>query len=254
MTQGTLAILLPGNEGWTANARPGLWSRPLYADADAGLFFGWIRFDAMATTGMHQHLGPAFSYIVEGALNDFQGAVETGQMGINLSPATHEAIAYRPTLFVARLEAPVLYLEDAAAGDAALHTGARTGAITVQRPEDLPDLNITVADLPMVPTSIAGVGRRMIFDYRGTSTNRRCVQLQMLPGMRLPRFHTVDRLDLFMLGGSAQAGDSLLPTGCLASFAPGSDVSITSRFGALIILWSDGPVEVEGSALDPLGF
>jgi len=60
----------------------------------------------MAGTGMHKHLGPAFSYIVEGALTDFQGEVVAGQMGINLSPATHEAIAYRPTCFVARLEAP----------------------------------------------------------------------------------------------------------------------------------------------------
>lgn len=254
MVDDSLALLLPEPDGWSKNDRPGLWNKPLYAHSDTGSFFGWIRFDAMATTGVHQHLGPAYSFILQGALHDFQGSVEVGQMGINLSPATHEAIAYRPTLFVARLEAPVLYGDAPQSRTGALHTGGRAGPIVAQRPEDLPDLNITVADLPMVPTSMAGVGRRVIHVNREGGSEKRCVQLQMLPGTSLRPFRTLHRIDIFMLAGSAQLVQGDLPTGCLVSFEPGREVQLTSRFGALLFVWADGAVETDGDTPDPFGF
>lgn len=246
-----LDVLAASAEGWTAGARPGHHHRPLYADRDAGRFFGWIRFDAMADTGIHQHLGPAFSYFLEGGLYDYQGRVVAGQMGINFSPATHEAIAYRPTTFVARLEAPVLTLGD---GEP-VHTGARAGQVENARPERLPDLNVTVDSLPMVPTAYAGVGRRTVHDYLGTGFDRRCVQLQLMPDAVLPTFTTVDRLDIFMVGGSVEANGVSIGNGALASVPLGSEVAIRTRFGALFFAWSEAPVELAGPATqDPFGF
>lgn len=248
-------ILTPSmTDGWGKAARPGMSHRPLYADPEAGLFFGWIRFEAMASTGLHKHLGPAFSYIVEGSLFDMQGEVVAGQMGINLSPATHDAIAYRPTLFVARLEAPVMYMGNEQGGAAALHTGARTGEIVHDRPEDLPDINLTVADMPMVPTGLPNVGRRVIYGHRRDGAERRCVQLQMMPGASLPRFTTTDRLDIFVLGGGMQVGTEIVGPGALVAIAPGQEIAIDSRFGALFFAWSDAPVRLAAEGRDPFGF
>jgi hypothetical protein len=246
-----LAILPPSStEGWLAAARPGLWSRPLYADAEQGRFFGWIRFEAMAATGLHRHLGPASSYFVEGGLHDFQGEVVAGQMGINLDGATHDAIAYRPTLFVARLESPVVYLGDDVRG--ALHTGARAGEIIHEDSARLPDINITVDDLPLTLTDAPGVARRMVFDYGGAGVHRRCVQLQMLPGASLPRFRTRDRLDLFVLGGGVEIGATSVGSGALAAIAGGCEIELASLHGALLFAWSEAPVEIDGA--DPFGF
>ncbi|HEX8553580.1 MAG TPA: hypothetical protein VF695_02630, partial [Sphingomonas sp.] len=161
-----------------------------------------------------------------------------------------------PTLFVARLEAPVLYMEGAEGGARALHTGARTGDVTNDRPEELPDLNITVADLPMVPTSFPGVGRRLVHDYRTTGFNRRCVQIQMLPDTVLPNFQTADRLDLFVLGGSLGMNGDLIANGSLVAIEPGQSIDLATRYGALFFAWSDAPVvpRDRSSFRDPFGF
>jgi len=248
-----IAVLPPSaTQGWSAAPRPGLWSRPLYADGEQGRFFGWIRFEAMATTGLHRHLGPASSYFVEGGLYDLQGEVVAGQMGINLSGATHDAIAYRPTLFVARLEAPVIYLGGEGSAAGAVHTGARAGAIVHDNAEQLPDINVTVDALPMAPTSMPRIGRRMVFDYRGTGLERRCVQLQMLPGAAVPWFRTRDRLDLFVLGGGIDVGGAEVGAGAIAAIDGDREVILSSPHGALVFAWSDAPVET--AAADPFGF
>lgn len=245
-----LRVLETSADGWADGARPGHSQRALYADPAAGRFFGFIRFAPFANTGLHQHLGPAFSYFLQGGLYDFQGRVVAGQMGINFSPATHEAIAYEPTLFVARLEGGVMTLGDGAA----VHTGAQTGEVRNRRPETLPDLNVTVDALPMTPTGMAGIGRRIVHDYLGTGFDRRCVQLQLLPDAELPPFRTEATLDLFMLGGSVELNGRPVPNGALATVAPGVDVQLKTRFGALVFAWSEGAVRLAGPGRDPFGF
>ena len=79
------------------------------------------------------------------AFTDYRGAIKTHEMGINLKGATHDAIAYGRTEFVARLEAPVIYPPEVQLHD--LHAGARHGRIVNPAPEVAPDINIAVDTL-----------------------------------------------------------------------------------------------------------
>src|SRR5258708_12512339 len=73
---------------WTDANKAGIRLQPVRADRDQGLCLGFLAFDAMATTGIHQHTGPAFSYFLHGALADHQGPARAALIGINpaLSP------------------------------------------------------------------------------------------------------------------------------------------------------------------------
>ena len=54
-------------------------------------------------SGLHQHQGVATSFILQGGLSDYQGAVHLHEVGINYRGSTHDAIAYEPTVLVSKL-------------------------------------------------------------------------------------------------------------------------------------------------------
>ena len=58
---------------------------------------------------------------------------------------------------------------------------AWSGEIRNPFPEAPPDINVAVDRLPAMPTSAAGVTRRMIFDYALSNGEHRYVQMGMLP-------------------------------------------------------------------------
>jgi hypothetical protein len=100
----------------------------------------------------------------------------------------------------------------------------------------------------------------MVFDYQGTGTDRRCAMLAMLPGARIPRFATRDRLDLFVVAGDLVA-EPVAGTPARAEAAgflvvePGATLSLRSDYGAQVIAWSEAPVSAEDPAgADPFGF
>lgn len=74
--------------------------------------------------------------------------------------------------------------------DYALHTGPRFGAIRNPNPEALPDINVPVDALHARPTGVAGVSRKMIFDYAVAGGGHRYAQMCMLPGSTTPVFTT----------------------------------------------------------------
>jgi hypothetical protein len=190
---------------------------------------------------LHQHLGVATSYVVQGSLCDYGGTVVRGQMGINLKGATHDAVAYEKCLLVARLEAPVIYPPHDGPLHR-LHAGARHSEIVNPAPEVMPDINITVEALPLATTSLAGVSRRMIFDYKGTGDDRRLVQLQLLPGARVPAHRTTALVEWFVMGGDVSVGNHEARGGCFACIDPDSEVMLSSRYGALLLAWAEGPI------------
>ena len=70
-------------------------------------------------------LGVASSFVVQGGLTDYHGAVRLHQAGINVKGSTHDAIAYEQTVLASRLEGPVLYPP---AGEiTGVHAGSRYG-------------------------------------------------------------------------------------------------------------------------------
>jgi len=240
---------------WRETEKTGMRLAAVRASREEGKFLGYILFERFAKTGLHQHLGPAFSYFLEGGLADYQGAARAGDVGINLAGATHAAIAYAPTLLASRLEAPVIYPSEAAVQGETLHTGASAGEIVNHAPEVLPDINIPLEALPWQATMRAGVQRRMIFDYATTPHARRHACLRLLPGTRLPPFVAGGLVDIFVIGGDLTLGGESRAGGDFMVIEPGARVEMATGFGALLLVWAEAPVAWEDApAPDLFGF
>jgi hypothetical protein len=237
---------------WVDTNQSGIRLKPVRATRESGKFLGYLAFDGMTNTGVHQHLGPAFSYFLSGGLSDYQGTASMGQMGINLAGATHDAIAYAPTLMAAKLEAPVLYAEAASAVGQAIHEGARAGEIINREPELLPDINITVDQLPWIGTAYAGVQRRTVFDYAPTDLDRRCIEVRLLPGAKTQMLEATAPMDVFVRGGDLAAGNVHVTGGGFVVIEPGSRFALSSQYGALAFFWLEGRLLDAANGLDAL--
>lgn len=227
---------------WVEAGKAGITQKIVRADHAKGRYLGLVAFDELVTSGLHQHLGVATSYFLQGALSDFCGAAVRGQVGINLKGATHDAVAYERCVLAARLEAPVIY-PPADGPVHRLHAGARQAGIVNPAPEVMPDINVTVDALPMTATQVAGVGRRMIFDYAKTETDRRLVQLQLLPGASIPAHRTTDLVEWFVVGGDVRVGDVSARGGSFVVIEPGTEVTIASSYGAQLLCWAEGRID-----------
>jgi anti-sigma factor ChrR (cupin superfamily) len=227
---------------WTDAGKAGISQKVVRADHAKGRYLGLIAFEPLIASGLHQHLGVATSYFLQGSLCDYAGTAVRGQMGINLKGATHDAVAYEKCLLVARLEAPVIYPPQDGPLHR-LHAGAMHSEIVNPAPEVMPDINITVEALPLAATSVAGVSRRMIFDYKGTDDDRRLVQLQILPGTSVPAHRTSAIVEWFVCGGDVLVGNRDAKAGSFVCLEPETEVVLSSRYGALLLAWAEGPVE-----------
>ncbi len=225
---------------WQTAGKAGLALKPVREDREKGRFLGLVAFEPITRSGLHQHTGVATSFILDGGLTDYQGSVGLHEAGINLKGATHDAVAYQRSLLVSRLEAPVIYPAETGR-DYALHTGPRFGAIRNSNPEAPPDINVAVDRLPALPTAIAGVTRKMIFDYALSKGEHRYVQMGMLPGSAAPAFTTAAPLELWVRGGDLRVGGKVATANCFVIVEAGATVEISSSFGALFHAWSEGP-------------
>lgn len=239
---------------WRETAKRGMHLAPVRASREDGRYLGYLRFERLAETGVHQHLGPAFSYFLSGGLTDFQGTAAAGEMGINLEGATHTAISYGETLAASRLEAPVIYPSEESVRGEVLHTGATAGEIENLAPEILPDINVGLETLPWAPLRWGGVQRRMVFDYRETEHDRRNVQLRLLPGTVTAPFQTTAPVDLFVIGGDLSAGGEMASSGGFMVIEVGARVQLSSRHGASAIAWAEGPTRPEEDLPCLMGF
>ena len=239
---------------WIETEKTGMRLAPVRASREDGQYLGYLLFERFAETGVHQHLGPAFSYFLQGGLPDLQGTARAGEMGINLEGATHTAISYGQTLAASRLEAPVIYpSEDAVRGEV-LHTGATPGEIENLAPEILPDINVPLESLPWAPTRWTGVQRRMVFDYRDTEHDRRNVQLRLLPGTTTAPFEATAPIDLFVIGGDLSAGGEGVGSGGFMVIEEGARVALSTRYGASVIAWAEGATRPDDGLPCLMGF
>lgn len=224
---------------WTDTGLGGLRQKVVRMDRDAGLFLGMLAFEPMTRTGLHQHQATAVSYFLDGSLCDYSGFASAGMAGINLRGATHDAIAYNRCLLAARLEGPVTY--PAKDGQVTVHAGSRPAEIVNDAPEVMPDINILVDALPELATALPGVTRRLVFDYAGTDTDRRMVQLALLPGTRLPAHVTSSLLEFFLLGGDIKVNGTVATGGSFVVIEPDAEIDIATTYGARLLAWAEGP-------------
>src|SRR5580658_2889035 len=94
---------------WVAAGPAGVSQQNIRSDPAAGRWFGGVRFAPLARSGVHRHLGPAASYMLSGSLVDHVTRMSGGQAVINLTGAVHDVICYDASLFVARVDGPILY-------------------------------------------------------------------------------------------------------------------------------------------------
>lgn len=227
---------------WQDANKPGTRLGGVRMDRKNGLFLGYLSFERFAETGLHQHLGPASSYLLQGALTDYQGPTVAGQCGINLKGATHNAIAYEPTLLLARLDAPVIYADAAEADEGVpVHTGAGSGEIENPNPEAMPEIHVTVAEMPWLPTAAAGVARRNLWNYDTTGMDRRMRQIQMLPGTSLTPLKLTGLTDIFVLAGDLTVSGQTVGNGDFFVLEADREVELSTRYGANLFVWAEGP-------------
>lgn len=224
---------------WADTGLAGLRQKVVRIDRDRGLFLGMLAFEPMTRTGLHQHQATAISYFLDGSLYDYAGCASAGMAGINLRGATHDAIAYSRCLLAARLEGPVIYPTES--DRATVHAGSRPAAIVNRAPEVMPDINILVDALPALTTTLPGVTRRLVFDYSGTDTDRRLVQLSLLPGTRLPAHIASSLIEFFLLGGDLKVSGVNVSGGSFVVVEPATELDIVSTYGARLLAWAEGP-------------
>ena len=207
---------------------------------DDGTFLGLIAFDRMVSTGVHQHLGTAFSYMLSGGLTDFSGTARQGEVGINFLGSTHDAIAYQPSLMVSRLEGRVVYGPDIGH---ALHAGALHQPVENRFPDMQPDLNIRLEAVRPSATWIPGVTRRLIYDYAHTTTDRRLVELTLLPCAEIPMHTLGGPVDYYLIAGDLRSGDGVgaVTSGGFLCGEADDRVMLASQFGAHVLVWAEAP-------------
>lgn len=246
---------------WTGAGKDGIQQKVVRVDHKKGHYLGLVAFDALTSSGLHQHQGVAASYFLCGSLTDYAGTACRGQIGLNFKGSTHDAMAYESCLLAARLEGPVTYPPKDGPLHR-LHAGARHAAIVNARPEVPPELNIWPENFALQATRSPGVGRRLLFDYAGTGTDRRLVQLHLLPGASIPAHRTSELVEWFVLAGGVELGGATAPItaqgGSFVIIEPESEVTISSSYGALVLAWAEGPTRWldrhDGGASEIYGF
>jgi hypothetical protein len=60
---------------WHSVGKAGLALKPVREDREKGHFLGLVAFEPNTRSGLHQHLGVATSFILDGGLTDYQGSI-----------------------------------------------------------------------------------------------------------------------------------------------------------------------------------
>ena len=228
---------------WQATANPGLWLKPVRHDDARGLYLGLVKFDVGTRSGLHQHQAVASSFVVDGGLTDYHGSLRLHQAGINVKGSTHDAISYQQTVLASRLEGPVLYPP---AGDiSGVHAGSRHGSFQNADPDVPPEINVEVDALAYQATGFAGVRRQTVFDYVGTGTAHRMVQLTLRPTSAI-EFRVKALTEFWVRGGGVQVCGDMAQANSFVVCEPGARVKMDSAFGALLIGWAEAREESAG--------
>jgi len=238
-SQGRVHVFDASTLPWQATGNPGLKLKAVRNDDERGEFLGLVSFAPFVRSAVHQHTGVATSFVVDGGLTDYHGSLTLHQVGINVRGSTHDAISYRDTVLVSRLEGPVLYppTEGEPSG---VHAGSRVQSFVNPDPDVPPEVNVSVDALSCAATGVAGVTRQMVFDYAGTGSVRRLVQLQLRPTTALAAARASDWIELWVRGGELLVNGQRAPANCFVVIEPGATFALSAPFGASVLAWAEG--------------
>jgi hypothetical protein len=251
---GGVAVYDMAETEWVASGPRGVWQQNIRSDPAAGRWFGGVRFEPLSRSGLHRHLGPSASYMLSGSLVDHVTRIAGGQALINITGAVHDVICYDAALVVARVDGPVLYPLDQNGILNELGVDAANAGETVDGTVgQSSDILIDVEALTAVPGPTPGIMRRTLFDYAGEPWRARYNQLLMAPGTQVPALLTTAMTDLFVLSGEIRVGETAAGSGCYVVIDAETELTLSSRYGARLLVWADGPVRwLDGAARDDL--
>ena len=246
--------LFDGNAiAWRDTGKQGVTLKIVREDRAAGHFLGLIGFEPFTRSGLHQHQGVASSWLLDGGLVDYAESMIGDLIGINLAGSTHDAIAYRRTLLMSRLEGPVLYPPDSGKLHD-LHVGSRHGEFVNPAPDVSPDIILDPFALKPVSPGIGGLMRRTVFDYANTGSNHRMVMLTFRPGTTLPMLETSALTEFWVHGGGLEVEGAAVNANGFVILEPGARVRIGAPFGANVVGWAEGPTRFDDGAPELFGF
>lgn len=225
---------------WQPASKPGLRLKAVRYDDERGHFLGMVHFAPMTRSGLHQHRGVATSFVLDGGLTDHHGSIGLHEAGINLDGATHDAVAYANTVLVSRLEGPVHYPRDA--GDlSGLHAGSRhRDHLVNEAPDEAPEINVAVDRQPLMQTGVAGVLRQTIYDYAGSGSAHRFVQLSLQPGADCPPWQAGAPTEFWLRAGQLEIDGRCAPANSFVVIEAGARVQMASPYGARLLAWAEG--------------
>lgn len=239
---------------WQATGNPGLKLKAVRNDDAQGEFLGLVSFAPFVRSAVHQHTAVATSFVVDGGLTDYHGALLLHQVGINVRGSTHDAISYQDTVLVSRLEGPVLYPPEDGE-PSGVHAGSRQQSFVNPDPAAAPEVNVSVDALAPEATGLPGVTRQVVFDYAGTGTSRRLVQLQFRPTTGLPLARAGDWIELWVRGGELLVNGERAWANCFVVIEPGAAFTLRAPFGASALAWAEGrELWPDGAAANLFGF
>jgi hypothetical protein len=239
---------------WVPSGPAGVWQQNIRNDPGAGRWFGGVRFEPLSRSGVHRHLGPVGSYMLSGSLVDHVTRMTGGQAVINLTGAVHDVICYDASMFIARVDGPILYPRHKTGVLNELGLDADNAGESVDATVGQPaDICLDVEALPAVLGPVPGVTRRMLFDYAGETWRARYTQLLLAPGTAVPAHVTTGMTDLFVLAGEIRVGAEAAGSGHYVVIDEDAELTLSSRYGARLLAWADGPVcWLDGVARDDL--
>ena len=228
---------------WVPSGPPGIEQQNIRNDRAAGRWFGGVRFAPLARSGVHRHLGPVGSYMLSGSLVDHVNRMTGGQAVINLNGAVHDVICYDASMFIARVDGPILYPrhKDGVLNELGLEADNAGESVdaTIGEPSDI---CIDVDAMTPVPGPVAGLSRRALYDYAGQPWRARYCQLVLEPGCEVPAHIATATTDLFVLAGEIRVGEAAAGSGCYVTIDAETEMTLSSRYGARVLAWADGPV------------
>jgi anti-sigma factor ChrR (cupin superfamily) len=96
---------------WTSTGQPGVDWKILFKDEARGLMTALVRFEPGAALDLHEHTDIEQSYMLEGSLEDTEGACRAGDFVWRPKGSRHRASAPDGALMLAVFQSPNIFLE-----------------------------------------------------------------------------------------------------------------------------------------------
>ena len=122
-----------------------------------------------------------------------------------------------------------------------VHAGSTYQSFRNPDPDIPPEINVAVDRVARLGTGVFGLTRQPIYDYAGSGLTRRLLQWQLRPETELPAWQASDWVELWIRGGEIAINSQKAFANCFVVIEPGATVRIESPFGALALVWAEGP-------------